>query len=155
AGLVVKGPLVEFTIPVATVTRDTVRAGYDAILLSCKAYDLEDAIESIRPAAPGALIVPLLNGIKHLDRLDREFGQAAIAGGLAQISITLDPDGTIRHLAPMQGFIFGARDPSRRSAPRWRRCSRKAASTRKTALPSSRTCGKNSSSSARSPPPPA
>jgi 2-dehydropantoate 2-reductase len=115
AGLVVKGPVVEFAIPVATVTRDTVRAGYDAILLSCKAYDLEDAIESVRPAAAGALIIPLLNGMKHLDRLDRAFGQAAIAGGVAQISITLDPDGTIRHLAPMQGFIFGARDPAQQA----------------------------------------
>jgi 2-dehydropantoate 2-reductase len=115
-GLVVKGPVVEFAIPVATVTRETVAPGYDAILLSCKAYDLDDAIEAIRPAAPSALILPLLNGIRHLERLDSEFGPASVTGGVAQISVTLEPDGTIRHLAPMQGFIFGPRDPTQEAA---------------------------------------
>jgi 2-dehydropantoate 2-reductase len=115
-GLVVKGPVVEFAIPVTTITRETVGPGYDAILLSCKAYDLNDAIEAIRPAAPGALILPLLNGIRHLERLDSQFGKASVTGGVAQISVTLEPDGTIRHLAPMQGFIFGARDPAQEVA---------------------------------------
>ena len=57
-------------MPVKTVTARTAAPGYDAVLLSCKAYDLDDAIAALRPAADGAMIVPLLNGIRHLDALD-------------------------------------------------------------------------------------
>jgi 2-dehydropantoate 2-reductase len=73
-GLVIKSPLGDLAIPVTTVTKETATPGYDAILLSCKAYDLADSIASIRAAAPGALIVPLLNGLLHLDALDAAFG---------------------------------------------------------------------------------
>jgi 2-dehydropantoate 2-reductase len=111
-GLVVKSPLGDFQTPVKTVLRDSVKPGYDAVMLSCKAYDLEDAIETIRPAAEGALILPQLNGMKHLDPLDAEFGRERVLGGVAQIGITLDPDGTIRHLNKAQGFIFGERHPA-------------------------------------------
>ncbi|MDE2200285.1 MAG: hypothetical protein KGJ41_14805, partial [Rhodospirillales bacterium] len=111
-GLVIKSPLGDLALPVNTVTRDTVGPGYDAIIVSCKAYDLEDAIAAIRPAAPGALILPQLNGIRHLDRLDAEFGPEAVLGGVALIGITLDADGTVRHLNKAQGFVFGERHPS-------------------------------------------
>ena len=111
-GLVIESPVGDLTVPVATVTRESVRPGYDAIQLSCKAYDLDDAIETIRPAAAGALIVPLLNGMLHLDRLDAAFGRASVTGGVAAIGVTMDPDGTIRHLTPGVGLTFGARDPS-------------------------------------------
>ena len=110
-GLVVRSPLGDFTVPVNTVTRDTVAAGYDAIVLSCKAYDLADAIEAIRPAAPGARIVPLLNGLLHLDTLDAAFGADAVLGGVAVIGVTLEPDGTVRHLNASHGFTFGQRTP--------------------------------------------
>ncbi len=114
-GLVVKSPLGDLALPVKTVTREDAKPGYDAILLSCKAYDLDDAIESIRPAAAGALIVPLLNGMLHLDRLDAAFGAEAVTGGVAAIGVTLDPDGTVRHLTPGVGFILGERQPSQQA----------------------------------------
>jgi 2-dehydropantoate 2-reductase len=114
-GLVIKSPLGDLAIPVTTVTKETATPGYDAILLSCKAYDLADSIASIRPSAPGALIVPLLNGLLHLDALDAAFGPDAVAGGVALIGITLDPDGTIRHLNTAQGFVFGERVASQRA----------------------------------------
>ncbi len=114
-GLVVKSPLGDLAIPVKTVSKDEVKPGYDAILLSCKAYDLDDAIASIRPAAEGALIVPLLNGMLHLDRLDQAFGAGSVTGGVAAIGVTLEPDGTVRHLNPGVGFILGERDASQRA----------------------------------------
>src|SRR5258705_3796818 len=58
-GLVLKSELGALAIPVQTVTTATAKPGYDAVILSCKAYDLDDAIESLRPAAPGALVIPL------------------------------------------------------------------------------------------------
>jgi 2-dehydropantoate 2-reductase len=111
-GLVIKSPKGDLTLPVKTVTRETVTQGYDVIVVSCKAYDLDDAIETIRPAAPGAMILPQLNGINHLDRLDAEFGAANVLGGVAMIGVTLDPDGTVRHLASGAGFVFGERIPA-------------------------------------------
>ena len=110
-GLVLKSELGDLALPVKTVTTATAKPGYDAVILSCKAYDLDDAIESLRPAAPGALIVPLLNGMKHLDALDAAFGADNVAGGVAAIGVTLDDDGTIRHFGKMQGYVHGARFP--------------------------------------------
>ena len=101
-GLVIKSDLGDLTTPVRTITSATAAPGYDAILLSCKAYDLDDAIESIRPAAPGALIIPLLNGMRQLDALDAAFGATNVAGGVAAIFVTLDDDGTIRHFGKGQ-----------------------------------------------------
>jgi 2-dehydropantoate 2-reductase len=108
-GLVIKSPHGDLTTRVRTVLRDGVQPGYDAILLSCKAYDLDDAIESIRPAAAGALVIPLLNGVLHLATLEHAFGVDAVAGGVAQIGVTLKPDGTIHHLNRAHGFIYGER----------------------------------------------
>lgn len=55
---------------------------YDLVILSCKAYDLEDAILSFSPAVgPGTIILPLLNGMRHLDLLDAAFGKDRVFGG--------------------------------------------------------------------------
>jgi 2-dehydropantoate 2-reductase len=111
-GLVLTSPFGDLTVPVQTVTSDTVGPGYDAIIIGCKAYDLEDAIAAIRPASTGALILPQLNGMAHLDRLDAEFGRDRVLGGVAGIAVTLDPDGTVRHLNKLASFVTGARSPA-------------------------------------------
>lgn len=85
-------------------------ASFDAVILSCKAYDLTDAIDSIRPYLQArTLILPLLNGLKHLDILDHEFGARRVLGGLAQVSATLDANGDIRQLTDAQSLVYGPR----------------------------------------------
>ena len=111
-GLVLKSPLGDLTQQVKTVTADTVRPGYDAIIMSCKAYDLEDAIAAIRPASEGALILPQLNGMAHLDRLDAEFGRDRVLGGVAGIAVTLTADGEVHHLNKLATFVTGPRSPA-------------------------------------------
>ena len=111
-GLVIRSPVGDLKLAVNTVQRDTATPGYDAILLSCKAYDLTDAIDSIRPAAAGALVIPMLNGVRHLDTLDTAFGAGHVAGGVALIGVDMEPDGTIRHLAKGAGLVFGERQPA-------------------------------------------
>lgn len=115
-GLVIRSAFGDLTQQVKTVTAETVRPGYDAIMIGCKAYDLEAAIAAIRPAAgtgpTGALILPQLNGMAHLDRLDAEFGRERVLGGVAHIAVTLDADGTVRHLNKLANFTTGARDPA-------------------------------------------
>jgi 2-dehydropantoate 2-reductase len=111
-GLVIRSEAGDLAIQVRTVTAATAKPGYDAILLSCKAYDLDDAIAALRPAAAGALIVPLLNGMRHLDALDAAFGAENVAGGVAAISVTLEDDGAIRHFGKNQSYTHGARFPA-------------------------------------------
>ena len=42
---------------------------YDAVMLACKAYDLPAAIAAVEPAfGPATVLIPLLNGVAHLDR---------------------------------------------------------------------------------------
>lgn len=99
----------DFARPVRALTRaDGAR---DLVLLSCKAYDLDDAIAAITPAVgPHTRVLPLLNGLRHLAALDAAFGAARVLGGLAHISVTLDAEGTIRHLGKLERLTFGSRD---------------------------------------------
>ncbi len=108
--LVITSPNGDAAVKARTVTRDRLAADYDLVVLGCKAYDLPDAIEAVRPAAgPGTTILPLLNGLAHLETLDAAFGADNVIGGCAHISVTLAKDGTIRHFAPLDTLTFGER----------------------------------------------
>jgi 2-dehydropantoate 2-reductase len=112
-GLVVRSPFGDIARPVTTVTAAS--DAYDAVLLSCKAYDLASAIDAIKPATR-AVVVPLLNGLVHLDTLDAALGRARVAGGASYIAATLWQDGEIRHLNQTHRIAFGARDDDQRAA---------------------------------------
>jgi len=117
-GLVIKSPAGDLTQSVTTVLAAEVRPDYDLIMFTCKAYDLEDAMQAIAPAmGPATAVLPFLNGVKHLDRLDQAFGRARVLGGVAQIAATLSPAGEILQLNDMHVVIFGERD-----APTSKRC---------------------------------
>lgn len=94
-----------------TVTREMLRSSFDLIILSCKAYDLDGAIDSFAAAVgPETMVLPLLNGMRHLDALDARFGAARVIGGYCAIGATREPGGAIRHLNDMHELIFGERD---------------------------------------------
>ena len=80
-GLVVKSPKGDAVVPVKVVTKGSEGGPYDVIVLACKAYDLDSAMESIAPAVgPETVIVPMLNGHAHFAALDAKFGAAHVAG---------------------------------------------------------------------------
>lgn len=110
-GLVIRSPAGDAALPnPPTVLADAIKAPFDVIILSCKAYDLDDAIASFAPAVgPDTAIIPFLNGMRHLDVLDLSFGIDRVMGGQCQIAATVDPQGAILHLAPMHMMSFGAR----------------------------------------------
>ena len=112
AGLVIKSPNGDVTLTAPpTVQADKLDKAFDVVLLSCKAFDLEDAIASFTPAVgPNTAIIPLLNGMRHLDVLDQKFGSHAVLGGLCAIAVTLNERREIVQLAPMQSLGFGERD---------------------------------------------
>jgi 2-dehydropantoate 2-reductase len=112
AGLVIKSPNGDVTLKnPPTVQADKLNETFDGVLLSCKAFDLDDAIKSFAPAVgPQTAIVPLLNGMLHLDVLDGKFGRERVLGGLCAIAVTLNDKREVVQLAPMQSLNFGERD---------------------------------------------
>jgi 2-dehydropantoate 2-reductase len=107
-GLRIESGFGNFSGPVHVVTRGEISAPADLVLLTCKAYDLPSAIEAIRPAVgPGTAILPLLNGLAHLDELNRVFGAERVLGGFAKIAVTMLADGTIKHLNDWRYITFG------------------------------------------------
>jgi 2-dehydropantoate 2-reductase len=112
AGLVIKSPAGDVTLknPPA-LQADKLNQTFDVVLLSCKAFDLDDAIKSFAPAVgPQTQIIPLLNGMRHLEVLDGKFGRERVLGGLCAIAVTLNEHREVVHLQPMQSLNFGERD---------------------------------------------
>src|SRR5229473_2677667 len=96
-GLVVKAQDGEIRTPAKTIQQDQLQGAYDVILLCCKAYDLDGAMAAIAPAmGDQSVILPLLNGVRHIDVLKDRFGRQRVLGGLTVINAALMPDGTIQ-----------------------------------------------------------
>ncbi|WP_024892117.1 2-dehydropantoate 2-reductase [Luteimonas huabeiensis] len=115
-GLRLRSPLGDADIPVRCLTAEDAPAiaaqqPFDLVLLSCKAYDLDSAIEAIAPVVgPGTAVLPILNGLRHYAALDARFGPDNVIGGLCFISATQAPDGSIRHHTRAASITFGERD---------------------------------------------
>ncbi|MBV9519340.1 MAG: 2-dehydropantoate 2-reductase [Hyphomicrobiales bacterium] len=107
-GLVVKSPLGNIACPVKTLLAQEAREPFDVVLLSCKAYDLESAIEAIWPTlgSKGA-VLPLLNGLLHMTALTERLGEARVLGGVCYIGVTLDRSGEIMHMGELDRLTFG------------------------------------------------
>jgi 2-dehydropantoate 2-reductase len=115
-GLVIKSPKGDAVLPVKVVTKGGEGGPYDVVILACKAYDLDSAMEAIAPAASAdTTIVPMLNGHAQFAILDKRFGAEKVAGGLARIGGMLGPNGEVLHTSPFAGVSFGERsgEPAR------------------------------------------
>jgi 2-dehydropantoate 2-reductase len=112
AGLILKSSRGNVTLPKpATILAENLHQPFDLVLLSCKAYDLAGAIESFAGAVgPDSVVLPLLNGMRHLEMLDDRFGNSKILGGQCVIAVTLDAQRVIVHLNDSQELKFGERD---------------------------------------------
>ena len=113
-GLVIESPFGNAALAVNPVTE--AGPGYDLVLLTCKAYDLDGAIEAIRPAMQeGTAVLPVLNGLAHIDKLQAAFGSENVLGGLAKIQATMAADGLTSGVASLS--LNAANWPSARSTP--------------------------------------
>ena len=111
-GLAVTSPLGNVDLPTpALVSAKDLKPIYGLIIVSSKSYDLDSAIgDFANGMGPNSRVLPLLNGMRHLDVLDARFGASRVLGGLARISSTLDADGRIHQLGPFNALVFGSRD---------------------------------------------
>jgi len=109
-GLAVDSPLGNFRVPVATTTAETLAGPFDLVVLTAKHYDLDAAIAAIRPAVGrDSVVLPLLNGLVHLDRLDAAFGPDHVFGGVAYVGASLTAAGGVHHHNRLSGIAFGER----------------------------------------------
>jgi 2-dehydropantoate 2-reductase len=114
-GLTIRSPVGDFrraSPPI--VLQEDLAEPFDLVVLSCKAFDLEGAMASFAKAVgPATAILPLLNGMRHIDRLVERFGAERVLGGQCAISATLGADGAVVHLNDWHALSFGELDGSR------------------------------------------
>jgi 2-dehydropantoate 2-reductase len=111
-GLRITSPHGDFSFTPKLVTADAIEAPFDIVLLTVKAYGLDGALADIAPAVgPDTMIVPALNGMRHVDAIRDRYGRALV-GGVCKVAATLDEDGGIRQLAPFQELAYGEIDGS-------------------------------------------
>jgi 2-dehydropantoate 2-reductase len=92
------------------ILADEIAGSYDLIILCVKAYSLEAAINDFAPAVgPGTMILPLLNGMRHLELLARQFGEDSVIGGVCLIAAEVDKDGRIVQLTDVHRLVYGER----------------------------------------------
>jgi 2-dehydropantoate 2-reductase len=105
------------------VTADALAAGaglagpVGTVLVTVKAAGLDAAIAEMAPAVgPDTAVVPVLNGLRHMDMLNAAFGAARVLGGVALIATQLDGNGDVAVLSPDASLTIGAQDRQRTPA---------------------------------------
>lgn len=84
----------------------------DVVLVALKNYHLEGALRELDELVRrGAKLLPLLNGVRHIDLLLELYGKKTILGGLCYIEATLNPEGDVVHSSSFQDIVFGPIGP--------------------------------------------
>ncbi|QUQ62367.1 ketopantoate reductase family protein [Kutzneria sp. CA-103260] len=109
-GLRVHGAGQDLTIQPKLLVTGEITETYDVILVSVKASGLEQAIEDFAPAVgPDTLIMPFLNGMRHMEALDKQFGADRVLGGVVRVQTTVDDNGDILRVGELEDMSYGAR----------------------------------------------
>jgi 2-dehydropantoate 2-reductase len=110
-GLQIVSPHGDFTLTPKTLLASEITTPFDLVLLTVKAFALDAAIDDLAPAVgPETMIMPVLNGMRHVDQLVSRFGDRAVIGGVCRVMTTLDPAGRILQLSKMHELVYGERD---------------------------------------------
>jgi 2-dehydropantoate 2-reductase len=87
------------------------RAPFDAALLTVKGFALQGAMDDLAPAVrPDTIILPVLNGMRHVQVLKDRFGEAAVGGCVCRCATTLDDNGRIVQLTKLHDLTYGEMD---------------------------------------------
>ena len=98
-----------FKIKPVLITKKELKVNYDVVIISCKAYDLDEAINDLKPSQKNAIIVPLLNGQAHINKLEKAFKKENVFGGVAHVSSNANAPGEIKHVGKIKRLSFGTR----------------------------------------------
>jgi 2-dehydropantoate 2-reductase len=109
-GLVIQSDYGNVTLSPKTIIAGEEVEPYDVIFLSTKAYHLDNAIDDVRPyVGENTMVIPLLNGMAHYNKLDKQFGNEKVIGGLCYIEATLDSKGAVIQKGPLHMLVYGER----------------------------------------------
>ena len=98
-GLRIVSPNGDFAVPARTVLAGDIAAPFETVLVATKAYSLEQAMDDFAPAVGSTtVILPILNGMAHLDMLSARFGADHVLGGVGRVGATLDDEGRVLHV---------------------------------------------------------
>lgn len=112
-GLSIRSPFGDVKLTPQLVLAEELDTPFDIVLLTVKGYALQASLDDIAPAiGPNTIIIPVLNGMAHIDLLQERFGKEAVAGGLCRCSTTLNEAGEIVQLNKMQDLIYGPLTPA-------------------------------------------
>ena len=106
-------PLGDLSLTPNLILSNELKPIYDVILVSCKTYDLDQAMHDLKGIKGKGIIIPFLNGFTHMKRLDLEFGSENVIGGVAHISSTINNHGAIEHFSEFKKITFGDRNKNR------------------------------------------
>lgn len=113
-GLQIVSPHGDVTLTPKLVTAGDVGGPYDAVLLTVKAYALDAALADLAPAVgPDTMILPVLNGMKHVDMIKARFGEKTLVGCVCKVATVVDEQGRIVQLNKMQDLAYGEMDGAR------------------------------------------
>src|SRR6266704_5101481 len=110
-GLRIISPHGDAVLTPKLVSAEEIDTSYDLVFLSVKAYALEAAMNDFAAAVgPETMILPVLNGMRHVDLLTKRFGEYAVIGGVCQVASEIDDAGRIVQLADFQQLVYGERN---------------------------------------------
>jgi 2-dehydropantoate 2-reductase len=111
AGLKIVSPHGDATLHPKFVTATELDGPYDAVLLTVKGFQLEAALADIaRAIGSETMILPVLNGMRHMDVIARHFNQHNLVGCALRVATELMDDGRIVQLTPLQDLAYGELD---------------------------------------------
>ncbi len=107
-GLQILSPHGDVTLTPQLVTAGQIAGPFDAVLLTVKAFSLDAALDDLAPAVgPETMILPVLNGMKHVGILTARFGEKAVVGCVCKVATTIDDQGRIVQLARFHELAYG------------------------------------------------
>jgi 2-dehydropantoate 2-reductase len=107
-GLQIISPNGNFAVAARVLIAGAGTDPFDLVLLALKSHSLDEAVIQFAPAVgPKTIILPVVNGIAHLQSLSARFGADRVLGGMALISATLDQDGRVIQLLPNDELVYG------------------------------------------------
>jgi 2-dehydropantoate 2-reductase len=107
-------PLGDATFKPKLATSKDIHDAFDVVFLSVKAYSLDSAIADLAPAVnERTMILPVLNGMRHMDTLAARFGAGPLVGGVCKAATMLDGQGRIVQFTKLQQLAYGEMDGCR------------------------------------------
>jgi 2-dehydropantoate 2-reductase len=107
-GLVVVSPVGDYTGRPALLVSGETAHPYDLVIIACKSYALEAVLKDIQPYLhEQTILLPFLNGMRHMSKIAELYPGQPLLGGVARAESTLDEQGRIMHLTPLNRFTYG------------------------------------------------